>query len=110
MQTIARYLGTEPTKEWQLVLVMGALELVFSQVRPLSAGAAGCTCRRLHACCTAGQRHGHKRQLGCVTPSSPPAPPRSLPLQFPSLEEIWWVSALGTASSLGYVLIALVRC
>lgn len=35
MQTIARYLGTKPDKEWQLVLIMGALELVFSQVRPV---------------------------------------------------------------------------
>lgn len=27
--------------------------------------------------------------------------------QIPSLEEIWWVSALGTISSLGYVFISL---
>jgi hypothetical protein len=32
MKTIAGYLGTVPDKEYQLVLVMGALELVFSQV------------------------------------------------------------------------------
>lgn len=57
MRTISGYLGTQPTKEWQFVLIMGAIELVFSQI--------------------------------------------------PSLEEIWWVSALGTISSLGYVLITL---
>lgn len=58
MQTIARYFGSEPNKEWQLVLLMGAIELFFSQL--------------------------------------------------PSLEDIWWVSALGTASSLLYVFIALI--
>lgn len=57
MQTIAGYLHSQPTKQWQFSLILGALELVFSQI--------------------------------------------------PSLEEIWWVSALGTLSSLGYVLIAL---
>ncbi|KAL4422904.1 hypothetical protein ABPG75_009101 [Micractinium tetrahymenae] len=57
MQTIAGYLGSQPTKQWQFSLIIGAIELVFSQI--------------------------------------------------PSLEEVWWVSALGTLSSLGYVLIAL---
>ncbi|KAI3430592.1 hypothetical protein D9Q98_005185 [Chlorella vulgaris] len=58
MQTVANLIGSSFNKEWQLVLIMGAIELVLSQV--------------------------------------------------PSLEEIWWVSALGTASSLGYVFITLI--
>ena len=29
-------------------------------------------------------------------------------MHIPSLEKIWWVSALGTASSLGYVTISLI--
>ncbi|PSC67024.1 Amino acid permease 2 [Micractinium conductrix] len=57
MGTVAKYLGSEPSATWQLVLLMGGIEVVLSQL--------------------------------------------------PSLEEIWWVSALGTLSSLGYVFIAL---
>ncbi|EFN51990.1 hypothetical protein CHLNCDRAFT_32765 [Chlorella variabilis] len=58
MQTVADLIGSPFRSEWKLVLIMGAFELVFSQI--------------------------------------------------PSLEKIWWVSALGTASSLGYVTISLI--
>jgi hypothetical protein len=45
----------------------------------------------------------HKHCLGCQRLALPP-----LTAQVPSLEEIWWVSALGTVSSLCYVFIALI--
>ena len=82
MQTVANLIGSSFSKEWQLVLVMGAFELVLSQV---GGGAVA-----LRGCCAAPERT-------CLQS-----------LQVPSLEEIWWVSAIGTISSLGYVIIALI--
>lgn len=34
MQTVANLIGSSFNKEWQLVLIMGAIELVLSQVQP----------------------------------------------------------------------------
>ncbi len=42
MQTIASYLHSQPTKQWQFSLILGALELVFSQVRWGHRLPAGC--------------------------------------------------------------------
>ncbi len=53
MQTIARYFGSAPNKEWQLVLIMGAIELCFSQARRMSGlerGAQQSSGRMARAC------------------------------------------------------------
>lgn len=110
MQTIASYLHSQPTKQWQFSLILGALELVFSQVRwghrlhtgamPLSwQGESRAWLFRSRRCCAASTLVS-PRACTCF-PLSP------LFAKIPSLEEIWWVSALGTLSSLGYVMIAL---
>ena len=56
------------------------------------------------------RRRGEGGRRGGPAAALPPAAARCLPWhpQIPSLEEIWWVSALGTLSSLGYVAITLI--
>lgn len=83
MQTIARYFGSKPNKEWQLVLVMGAIELFFSQ-----ASRAGIVCSATACSCAGG--HATRRQGGRVglrpAAHSIPLLPRPPPAQLPSLE------------------------
>lgn len=98
------------------MLLMGAIELFFSQLPSLegeqttfrpAAWSSDPACSPLttcqdglawHACCCT--------QPGLLLPANPPLHTAFLALD--RTADIWWVSALGTASSLLYVFIALI--
>lgn len=100
MRSIAELLGTPPHSLWCFVLIMGGIEVFFSQARAAAVLESADVQQHLHPA------------------SWPPNLLRLvLPLlllllllctQIPSLEDIWWVSVMGTVASLGYVLAALI--
>eukprot|EP00887_Chlorella_sp_A99_P001284 scaffold14.g1284.t1 len=113
MKTIAVQLNSAWSSEYQLALLFGGLEVFLSQ-----AGHAG----GLAAARAAGLHAGlhlwpvpRQRPPGAAPTLCPhacrmrPAPTLApAPAQLPSLESVWWVSGLGTLSSLMYSGITLI--
>lgn len=89
MSTAAKRLGSSFNKQYQLTLLLGAIELVGSQASfgPDADQALLLSWMLLaHGCV----RASHRAQSTTLLPR----------LQLPNMESIWWVSALGTFASL----------